>query len=368
MKINHNSHHSMLSKIAKYRQHVICVTIYIYVIYITFIFNVVDTIYSIMNNFWTVVMTSKKILINLKRFDVSRSMGGVCQYSEPTEWIENIIADIVNLNLGNKPEFEVCLFLPDILLSTAKAKLDIYPSELTSNFSVGTQSCHREDVSISGNFGAFTSFNIASTQKVKGSSASIIGHCEERKHFNHILQSYFADNESSDIDPVHASKVVSKVINEKTICALNVGMKATVCIGESAEERGNGTDDDQVANAKQVLKSQIINSLKGLSTADIENNIILAYEPIWAIGPGKTPPEQEYIGAISTYIKNIVKEYFSADVNVVYGGGLKNENAAMLAEIGSLDGGLIALTNFTPPIGFQTDELARILTTYQQAL
>ncbi|WP_413282638.1 triose-phosphate isomerase [Vibrio sp. MA40-2] len=313
-------------------------------------------------------MKTKKILINLKRFDVSRSVGGVCDDTDPANWIENVIDQIITLNLINIPYLELSLFVPDALLKIATNKLNTYDQDSVNKLSIGVQSCHSQDVSIGGNFGAFTTFNLASTQKTLGGVANIIGHCEERRFYNQVLQDYFSELDNQSIDLTRAAKVVSNMINQKIQCALANGMQTTVCIGETSEERGVGTEQHQVENAKQILKTQLISSLAGISASDIEQNITVAYEPVWAIGPGKTPPGKEYIQDISLFIKHIVKQHFSAQVDVVYGGGLKNENAAMLASIPSLDGGLIALTNFTAPIGFQTDELAKILTTYKGAL
>ena len=85
----------------------------------------------------------------------------------------------------------------------------------------------------------------------------------------------------------------------------------------------------------------------------------IGYEPIWAIGPGKTPPDAEYITMIGTYIKEVTD-----GMDVVYGGGLKKDNAAMLASIPVMDGGLIALTRFQGEIGFYPEEYLEIVDTY----
>jgi len=87
--------------------------------------------------------------------------------------------------------------------------------------------------------------------------------------------------------------------------------------------------------------------------------LVTAYEPVWAIGPGKTPPDRAYIQMIAQYIKEV-----SGGMDVVYGGGLKVDNAEMLAAIPEVDGGLIALTRFTGEIGFYPDEYLEIIKTY----
>jgi triosephosphate isomerase len=95
--------------------------------------------------------------------------------------------------------------------------------------------------------------------------------------------------------------------------------------------------------------------------------IVIGYEPIWAIGPGRVPPGPDYISFVSALIKQIVRENFDVEVAVVYGGGLKEENAATIAGIPTIDGGLVALTRFTGEIGFDVLELKIIVQKYLSA-
>jgi triosephosphate isomerase len=95
-----------------------------------------------------------------------------------------------------------------------------------------------------------------------------------------------------------------------------------------------------------------------------EKKIVIGYEPIWAIGPGKTPPGKEYIAFVSAFIQRVVRENFGAEIVVVYGGGLKEENAAMIASIETIGGGLVALTQFTGEIGFSVAQLSAIVAKY----
>jgi len=113
-----------------------------------------------------------------------------------------------------------------------------------------------------------------------------------------------------------------------------------------------------------VLKAQLEGGLRGVKEFLPSNNLMIGYEPVWAIGPGKTPPGEDYIAFVSGYIKEIVKELYGFDVGVVYGGGLKEENAAMIASIDTIDGGLVALTKFTHPIGFEPEGLKNIISAY----
>ena len=106
---------------------------------------------------------------------------------------------------------------------------------------------------------------------------------------------------------------------------------------------------------QEVLKSQLETGLKDVD----KEKVVIAYEPIWAIGPGKTPPDEAYITKIGSYIKEM-----TGGMDVVYGGGLKTDNARMLASVPVMDGGLIALTRFRGKIGFYPEEYLEIVRTY----
>jgi len=112
------------------------------------------------------------------------------------------------------------------------------------------------------------------------------------------------------------------------------------------------------------LYQQIVDGLGGVSNTCSEKSVIIGYEHIWAIGPGETPPSADYIDRISQYVKKVIKDLFGFSPLVVYGGGVKLDNAAMLGRIRSLNGGLIALTKFSPPLAFSIEELDRISNLY----
>ena len=96
----------------------------------------------------------------------------------------------------------------------------------------------------------------------------------------------------------------------------------------------------------------------GLAGADLRR-VVIGYEPVWSIGPGKTPADKPYITKIARFIKDM-----TGGADVVYGGGLKTDNAQMLASVEEIDGGLIALTRFSGEIGFYPDEYLEIIRTY----
>ncbi len=123
-------------------------------------------------------------------------------------------------------------------------------------------------------------------------------------------------------------------------------MKVLYCIGEKSEEQPNW---------QQVLREQLEIGLDGVD----KSKVVIGYEPVWSIGPGKTPADKPYIQKIARFIKER-----TGGMDVVYGGGLKKDNAAMLASIAEIDGGLIALTRFQGEIGFYPDEYLEIIRTY----
>lgn len=90
--------------------------------------------------------------------------------------------------------------------------------------------------------------------------------------------------------------------------------------------------------------------------------MVIGYEPVWSIGPGKTPADKSYITMAARFIKQSLGE-----VDIVYGGGLTSANAVMLAEIPEVSGGLIALTRFKGEIGFYPEEYLDIVRTYLDA-
>jgi triosephosphate isomerase (TIM) len=103
-----------------------------------------------------------------------------------------------------------------------------------------------------------------------------------------------------------------------------------------------------------VLAKQLEEGLEGVD----RSKVVLAYEPIWAIGPGRTPPSPGEITAIAAEIKGL------APLPLVYGGGLKLGNAESIGSIAELDGGLVALTRFEGQIGFYPEEFLEIVDAY----
>ena len=274
----------------------------------------------------------KHIYLNLKRFDIPIKYGGVNRIADPKEWGEFIVDHTQEvLNLYDKHEVGFVMFMPEAHLFGAIGALDD-----GSILEIGSQSIYREDTAVGGNFGAFTTQRTGNAMKAVGCTSTIIGHCEERKDKAGIL----SEAAITDTD------AINRILNKEIKAAVAAKLKVLYCIGESMEEQENW---------REVLRKQLAIGLDGIDM----RNITIAYEPVWAIGPGKIPPDKEYIEKIAKFVKEVTK-----GCPVVYGGGLKKDNAKMLASIPEIDGGLIALTRFQGEIGFYPDEYLEIIKTY----
>lgn len=279
----------------------------------------------------------KHIFLNLKRFDVPVNLGGVNRLAPVDQWAETIIRNTQD-GLDDYPQdIEFAMFFPEAhLLSAEKARKE------ESRIAIGCEGVFREDVKPGGNFGAFTTNRPAAAAKALGCTYALIGHCEERNDLKGILA-------KAGVAGKAAADTVNGILNEEIRCAQEQGLKVLYCIGETSKEQEHW---------KEVLGAQLET---GLSGTDL-TKITIGYEPVWSIGPGKTPAGREYIQEIARFVKNSAE-----NIDVVYGGGLKKDNAAMLASIPEIDGGLIALTRFTGEIGFYPDEYLEIASLYLHA-
>ena len=274
----------------------------------------------------------KHIYLNLKRFDIPREFGGVNSIAAPAEWGKYIVEHVQEeLNRYPEEEAEFVMFMPEAHLIGAASAL-----QEGSCLKLGCQGLHREDTAIGGNFGAFTSLRTGNAMKAIGCSGALIGHCEERRDKAGILA------EAGVVD----ADAVNRILNKEIKAAIASGLTVLYCIGETSEEQDRW---------QEVLGNQLSIGLEGVD----KGKVAIAYEPIWAIGPGKTPPGKEYIEKIARFVKEKAGE-----IPVTYGGGLKTDNAGMLASILEIDGGLIALTRFQGDIGFYPEEYLEIIRTY----
>ena len=305
-----------------------------------------------------------KIFVNLKRFEVSKAAGGLCPLNNPVEWIETVIGQTIELGLGSNKDVQLVYLLPEGLVHAASRKLAKYPKSKTKMLKIGNQGVHWDDIRSGKNFGAFTSLLPAASAKNLGSTWAIIGHSEERRAKLQLIQAFEPGAASDEKLRTRAAETVNNIVGAETLNALQDGLNVLMCVGETADERGEGTLDEQKPRIEKVLTHQVLAGLKSVVEAKTDKDFVIGYEPIWAIGPGKVPPGKEYISFVSALIKKIAKDHYGIDPVVVYGGGLKEENAAMIASIDTIGGGLIALTRFSGEIGFYVDELQKIIGKY----
>lgn len=274
----------------------------------------------------------KHIFLNLKRFDVPVELGGVNRIAALNEWGTYIVKNTQEaLKKYDAEKVEFVQYFPEAhLLNAVAARCEDSPVK------VGCQSVYRMNTAVGGNFGAFTTNRPVSAMKAMDVNYTIIGHCEERNDKVGILA------EAGVTD----TKAVNRILNQEIKLAVANGMKVLYCIGEK---------DTELDNWDEVLREQLEIGLDGVD----KSQVVIGYEPIWSIGPGKTPAGKDYITKIARFVKEV-----TGGIDVVYGGGLKVDNAEMLASIEEIDGGLIALTRFQGEIGFYPDEYIEIIKTY----
>lgn len=183
-----------------------------------------------------------------------------------------------------------------------------------SNIHLGAQNVHFAES------GAYTGEISADMLLELGVEYVIIGHSERRQYFGET----------------------DETVNKRTLTALNKGLIPIVCVGETLEEReGNKTEE--------VLKRQIAEGLKGVEDL---TKLVVAYEPVWAIGTGKTATAEQANETIG-YIRKVLAENFCADcaakVRIQYGGSMKGSNAKELMAQPEIDGGLIGGASLKAP-------------------
>lgn len=211
------------------------------------------------------------------------------------------LASRIKKFLKNVKETEIVICPPFVALSEVAKIIK------GTNISLGAQNMHEEEA------GAFT--GEVSADMLKGlCKFVIIGHSERRQHFNET----------------------DKNVNKKIKLALTKGLRPIVCVGETLEQRNERKTED-------VIEKQVIKGLDGLGKLDMMK-ITIAYEPVWAIGTGKTAmPEQAQM--VHSTIRKILIKLFGIDVaskvRILYGGSVKPENAKELMQADNIDGALV---------------------------
>lgn len=187
--------------------------------------------------------------------------------------------------------------------------IDLYKEK--SRYIVGAQ-----NVSEKGN-GATTGEISASQLASLGVDFSIVGHSERRDE----------------------QKEISENIYNKIVRLLENGIKPIFCIGEHLEDRKSGSTKDFIG--KQIL--EVFDRLD----SNMLTNIVIAYEPIWAIGTGVTPTNDEIIDTVQ-YIKDLVNDKYGIEILVLYGGSVSKKNIDDLNEMSIVDGYLIGSASTKP--------------------
>ena len=202
---------------------------------------------------------------------------------------------------------------------------DLFYALLTAqntNIKIGAQNMHWEES------GAYTGEVSGQMLKAIGVEYVIIGHSERRQ--------YFAETDET--------------VNKKLKSAFKYGLKPIVCVGETLEEREAG-------KAEEIITSQTKKALAGLTEEQVANTII-AYEPIWAIGTGKTATSEDANNAVKSIrnkISNMYGQMVSERVIIQYGGSVKASNAKELFTMSDIDGGLVGGASL------KTEEFAKIV-------
>ena len=164
------------------------------------------------------------------------------------------------------------------------------------------------------NEGAYTGEISAPMLKSVGCQYGIIGHCERRQYFGET----------------------DETVNKKIQAAIQVGLKPVFCIGETEEER----ESEQTLS---VLDKQVKKGLEGL-VSDQLDTLIIAYEPVWAIGTGKTASDDQ-AQEVHQFIRSLVQKNFnnalSDSIRILYGGSVKPDNVAGLMSMPDIDGALV---------------------------
>lgn len=224
------------------------------------------------------------------------------------------IDEITPMVKDTKNEVVLCVPYTDLFYALLAAQ--------NTNIKIGAQNMHWEES------GAYTGEVSGKMLKAIGVEYVIIGHSERRQ--------YFAETDET--------------VNKKLKAAFANNLKPIVCVGETLEQREAGMAND-------IITSQTEKALDGLTDEQVANTII-AYEPIWAIGTGKTATSEDAnnaIKAIRNKISNLYGQNVAERVIIQYGGSVKSTNAQELFSMSDIDGGLVGGASL------KVDEFAKIV-------
>ncbi|WDV47088.1 triose-phosphate isomerase [Clostridiaceae bacterium M8S5] len=203
---------------------------------------------------------------------------------------------------ANKTDVEAVVCVPATCLSEVKKAID------GSKLKLGAQNMHWEES------GAFTGEISPLMLNEIGVDYVIIGHSERRQYFNETDQT----------------------VNNKIKSAIKHNINPILCVGETLDERESGKEKD-------IVKAQIKEDLKDIKAEDAQK-LVIAYEPIWAIGTGKTASSDD-ANEMAEFIRETIKEMYSEDVSenvrIQYGGSVKPANVTEIMNKLDIDGALV---------------------------
>ena len=203
--------------------------------------------------------------------------------------------------------------------------IDLFYALLTvqgTNIKIGAQNMHYEES------GAYTGEISAEMLKAINVEYVIIGHSERRQYYNET----------------------DETVSLKLKKAIEVGLKPIFCVGETLEEREAG-------KAEEIITNQVKQGLSKVKKHQLQN-LIIAYEPIWAIGTGKTATAEDANNSIKAIRNEILKLYgkeIAENIIIQYGGSVKSTNAKELFEMSDIDGALVGGASL------KADEFAKIV-------
>lgn len=184
-----------------------------------------------------------------------------------------------------------------------------------TNIKLGAQNVHTEDK------GAYTGETSVNMLAAVGVKYCIVGHSERRQ--------YFAET--------------NEIVNKKAKKLLEKDINPIVCVGETLEERESNTMFD-------VVEKQVRESLDGIEEAQMKRNVVIAYEPIWAIGTGKTATAEQ-ANEMCKFIREVVSKMYNESVaeavRIQYGGSVKPSNANEILNMSDIDGALVGGASLT---------------------
>ena len=227
-------------------------------------------------------------------------IAGNWKMNKTPEEAAQLVRDLVPLVKDAKCDVVVCT--PAVCFAAVKPIIE------GTNVKLGAQNVHFKAS------GAYTGELSADMLKASGCEYVIIGHSERRQYFGET----------------------DKTVNLRATAAVKAGLKAIICVGEMQDERVDGYTDIIVTYQTQM-------ALKGLTAEELDN-VVIAYEPVWAIGTGLTATDEQANETIGVFRKAVAAKYgdeVAQKLRIQYGGSMKGSNVKGLMAQPEIDGGLI---------------------------